>query len=404
LGCAETGSGKTAAFALPILQHLSEDPYGIFGIILTPTRELAIQIHEQFIALGAPMGIKAALVIGGLNMLQQSLELKKRPHIVVGTPGRIRDHLQGPEPLFVKNLRYIVLDEADRLLSEGFEKDLKKILSYCPGSPQRQTLLFSATLTDALSQLQVLAMTNPKLYNLTHTATLPKNLELQYLFMPQQMKTQYLYETLRQLSQPEVWGESEDRNDENEEGRCLARSVMIFTGTCKKCQEVCGVLMELGVDCVCLHSVMTQNRRLAALGKFKSQQVKVLVSTDVGSRGLDIPEVDLVINYDMPRVAVDYVHRVGRTARAGRAGLAISLVSQYEVSLVHMVEEYTGLKMQLCKEVSEGEVLKTLNLISKATRIARMKLLEQGFDEKLEETQIRKKKRKKTYNDKKEQS
>ncbi|CAM9998333.1 unnamed protein product [Scytosiphon promiscuus] len=407
LGCAETGSGKTAAFALPILHELSKDPYGVFAVVLTPTRELAVQISEQFGALGALMGLRHTVVIGGVGLLEQSLELAGRPHVVVATPGRLRDHLQGPAAPALAKCRYLVLDEADRLLAPTFQGELRCIAEALPES--RQTLLFSATMTENLEALESLALTNPVKYDLTKKATVPATLTQQYLFMPQQMKTCFVVQTLNMLASDNLWSDPEDRKTKKERGGASgsggggqggfhddgdaegqegggaadgkARSVMIFVSKCRKCQELSETLLELGVDCTPLHSLLGQRRRTAALGKFKSQQTKVLVSTDVASRGLDIPAVDLVINFDVPRVATDYVHRVGRTARAGRRGRAISLVSQYDIELVHNIEQYTGTPLGLCPEVVEDDVLKLLNQVAKASRVAKMRLMEQGFDE-----------------------
>ncbi|CAM9803388.1 unnamed protein product [Ascophyllum nodosum] len=399
LGCAETGSGKTAAFALPILHELSKEPYGVFAVVLTPTRELAVQISEQFGALGALMGLRHAVVIGGVGQLEQSLELAERPHVVVATPGRLRDHLQGPAAPALRKCRYLVLDEADRLLAPTFQGELRCIAQALPQS--RQTLLFSATMTSNLQALESLALSNPVKYDLTKKATVPATLTQEYLFMPQQMKTCFVVETLRVLASDGLWSDPEDREkkrkrgsqggggnsverEEEEEdvvGSGKARSVMIFVSKCRRCQELSETLLELGVDCTPLHSLLGQRRRMAALGKFKSQQTKVLISTDVASRGLDIPAVDLVVNFDVPRVATDYVHRVGRTARAGRRGRAITLVSQYDIELVHNIEQYTGTPLVLCPVVSEDDVLKLLNRVAKASRVAKMRLMEQGFDE-----------------------
>eukprot|EP00611_Tribonema_gayanum_P023876 TRINITY_DN5113_c1_g1_i1.p1 TRINITY_DN5113_c1_g1~~TRINITY_DN5113_c1_g1_i1.p1 ORF type:complete len:509 (+),score=170.88 TRINITY_DN5113_c1_g1_i1:42-1529(+) len=391
LGCAETGSGKTAAFALPILHALSKDPYGIYAVVLTPTRELAVQIAEQFEALGAPMGLRHAVVIGGMNMMAQGVELAKRPHVIIATPGRLRDHLQGASPPDLSKLKYLVLDEADRLLSMGFQSEIRVVMAAVPSA--RQTLLFSATMTDNLAQLESLAMTDPVKYDLTKRATVPATLTQQYLFMPAQVKVCFLVGALQQLAhasllgmEPATTAGDEAEGEEPDNG---AKSIMIFVGSCKRCQEVCETLLQLRLDCVCLHSMMSQKRRLAALGKFKSSQSRILVSTDVSSRGLDIPEVDLVVNFDMPRVATDYVHRVGRTARAGRRGRALSLVTQYDVELVHNIEEYTSTKLDLCEEVIEKDVLKLLNPINKATRVARMRLMELGFDEKEQQRKSR---------------
>ena len=427
MGLAETGSGKTAAFALPMLQRLSEDPYGIFGLVLTPTRELAIQIAEQVLALGAPLGARVCTVIGGVNMTTQSLEVASRPHIVVATPGRLIDHLEGPSPPALSRLSFLVLDEADRILNTGFAPELTKVLRALPQGPRRQTLLFSATMSDAIERLRTMASRKgARLFDLTAGArATPAALSLEYLFMPAQVKLSYLVQSLRVLlkldhrdkdkleakAQKQPKGKrgkaavaaaalaaaaESDSDSEAEDGTGLrrrARSAIIFTGSCQRCQEVAQVLLELGVDCVALHSLLDQRRRLASLGKFKSLGCRLLVATDVASRGLDIPDVDLVINYDMPRLAVDFVHRSGRTARAGRRGRALSLVTQHDIELVHATEEHVGRKLALYSGVTEDDVLPLLNAVAKAQRVARQRLSEVGFDEQVAKLKARAKKR-----------
>jgi ATP-dependent RNA helicase DDX49/DBP8 len=339
MGLAETGSGKTAAFALPMLQRLSEDPYGVFGLVLTPTRELAIQIAEQILALGAPLGVRVCTVIGGVSPTQQSLEIASQPHILVATPGRLIDHLEGPSPPALERLSFLVLDEADRILNAGFAPELTKVLKRLPAGPRRQTLLFSATMSDAIEQLRTMASrSGAKLFDLTGgVAATPASLTLEYLFMPAQVKLTYLVQALRTLVKLSA---RKDRSDELAGGKGgkggggkggggkggrkgkeaaisaalaaaadaesdsdddaaggrpkRARSAIVFVGSCARCQEVAQVLLELGVECVCLHSLLDQRRRLAALGKFKSLHSRLLVATDVASRGLDLPDVDLV--------------------------------------------------------------------------------------------------------------
>jgi ATP-dependent RNA helicase DDX49/DBP8 len=195
IGCAETGSGKTAAFALPILNHLSKDPYGIFAVILTPTRELGAQISEQFVAFGAPIGLRVALIIGGVNMTEQSLNLKRLPHIVIATPGRLRAHLEGPDPPNLSRTPYLVLDEADRLLSQGFSSELRVILT-AMSSKKRKTFLFSATMTDSLTEVEKLAMSQTLRFDLTAERRVPSQLVQEYLFMPSQVKMNYLVAVL----------------------------------------------------------------------------------------------------------------------------------------------------------------------------------------------------------------
>lgn len=293
MGRAQTGSGKTATFALPILQKLSQDMFGIFALVLTPTRELAFQIADQFRALGASLNLRDTVVIGGQDMMTQALELAKSPHVVIGTPGRIADHIDSGTKLHFKHLQFLVLDEADRLFEPCFSANLSSIVEVLPPIEQRQTLLFSATITTELAQQCSLAMKEPCFFEVSsRDNAVVKELNQRYLFVPQNVKECYLAFLLKETPFQES-------------------SVIVFTSTCRGCQLIAALLEELEIDCVQLHSRNSQARRLAALGKFRSGQSKVLVATDVASRGLDIPTVKLVINYDVPRVPADYVHRVG---------------------------------------------------------------------------------------------
>ena len=415
MGCAETGSGKTAAFALPILQELSEDPYGIFAIVVVPTRELAMQIKEQVSALGAPIGVRVSLIIGGLGMIDQSIELSKRPHIVCATPGRLRHHLESADPPDLSRTRYLVLDEADRLLSTGFSSELRVLLSRM--SPARRTLIFSATLTDSLEQLEQLASVSTLRYDLTKKQSIPNRLVQEYLLMPPHVKMCFLVGVLRKLvSDGEEDSEKRDSGAEPEAGKGkggwkkrkassssanklhgvkLSMSVIIFVGTCQKCQMTQESLSQLGIDCVALHSIMSQQRRIAALGKFRNQMSQVLVATDVASRGLDIPSVELVVNFDLPKVAADFVHRIGRTARAGRSGRSLSFITPHDIDLLHSIEAFTNVKMKESKEVSEDDILGLLNPVSKAMHKAEQRLMEVGFDEQAERHASRKAKQRK---------
>eukprot|EP00300_Choanocystis_sp_HF-7_P019539 c20371_g1_i1.p1 GENE.c20371_g1_i1~~c20371_g1_i1.p1 ORF type:complete len:444 (+),score=122.55 c20371_g1_i1:108-1334(+) len=355
---APTGSGKTAAFALPILNRLSDDPYGIFALVLTPTRELAFQIGEQFKALGSGLALHQAIVVGGMDMLRQAVELQRRPHVVIATPGRLVDHLASNDTLRLTKLKFLVLDEADRLLELGFAPDLRKILDAIP--EQRQTLLFSATMTKSLSKLRTMALRDPFTYDGCPKYNTVTNLVQEYLFVPLAVKECYLAHTLRNMF---------DKS-----------TIIVFVNTCKKCQLLGHMLHSLSIEAACLHSKQSMNRRLAALAKFRAGRVTVLLATDVASRGLDIPEVDVVINYDLPALTTDYVHRVGRTARAGRRGRAVSIVSQYDIELFLEIEKRIEKKIPELETVEE-EVLKMLNETAAAKRVAKLMLTESGFDE-----------------------
>jgi ATP-dependent RNA helicase DDX49/DBP8 len=436
LALAATGSGKTAAFVLPILHRLSVDPYGIYAVILTPTRELAKQIHQQVLALGTAYNIQSALVVGGLDSVRQSCELDRRPHFCVATPGRLAELLRGPSPPRLQYVRYMVLDEADRLLASnsGFERDVAELLLHCTSAKrdrheQCQTLLFSATMTRSLESVEELAgaggrlplkkfiiregvestdkVTSKKLKtegadgdaeegdreevtDITSIPKIPAGLKQEYLFMPSRVRDAYLLTTIRTLmsnggrandtAEGSGWTAS-SKHDEDDDEASKARSAIVFVSTCERAALVSGILTNVGVDNVALHSMLSQNRRLASLGKFKSQQVRVLVATDVASRGLDIPTVDLIINCELPRNAVSYVHRVGRTARAGRRGRAVSLVSEADVALVHAAEKVSGRSLEKCEEVTDDMAIKMLGPVAKAARLTKMKLMEIGFDD-----------------------
>jgi ATP-dependent RNA helicase DDX49/DBP8 len=390
IGSALTGSGKTAAFALPILHRLSENPYGIFALVLTPTRELAFQIAEQFQALGAPLPVRDCVVVGGLDLMKQSIELDRLPHVVIATPGRLAGLLNGPRPPKLSKLKFLVLDEADRLFEKRFSKDLSFIFSKLPTT--RQTLLFSATMSYNVRQSKDLAVSEPFVWTNEGGETTVTKLVEEYLFMPMNVKPTYLYKVLDKVGPRKrpssSAGPSAQADDEevikSKSGNVLTRyrSAIVFMSTCSQCQLISQMLTELGITCVALHSQMSQRRRLAALGKFKSGIVDLLLATDVAGRGLDIPQVELVINFDIPRNAADYIHRVGRTARAGKGGHALALVSQFDVELLQNIEKMTGKKMTEYSGVVEDEVLPVLNRVTKAMRSAKIFLAENGLDEK----------------------
>ncbi|KAG7207131.1 hypothetical protein KM043_001005 [Ampulex compressa] len=363
IGCAKTGSGKTLSFALPILQKLSEDPYGIFALVLTPTRELAFQIADQFAAIGKPIGLKKCVVVGGMDMVAQGLELAKRPHVVVASPGRLADHLQSCDTFSLKRIKFLVLDEADRLLGGRFDEQLSVIFPRLP--KRKQVLLFSATMTDALEKAK--NVTSGEIFtwdskDASSTATV-KQLDQYYALCPDEAVDSFLVEIVKRFSA------------DRENG-----SILIFTDTCKNCQLLSMTLNEVGYRNVALHGMNRQKDRLAALGSFKSGLIKILIATDVAARGLDIPAVELVINRDIPNVPKEYVHRVGRTARAGRPGMAISVITPRDIKLLHAIEEAIGNKLKEFR-VDDREIVKILTQISMVKREAEMKLDEGDFYE-----------------------
>ncbi|KAI9224989.1 Ddx49-A-prov protein-like protein [Blastocladiella britannica] len=368
VGNAKTGSGKTAAFALPIVQSLARDMYGPYALVLTPTRELAFQIAEQFRALGSGINLREAVVVGGMDMMAQALALQKRPHVVIGTPGRLVDHLNSGTALHLRKIKFLVLDEADRLLHPTFSDDLERLFGELPST--RQTLLFSATMTKSIESLIGDATTDGALQNVfVHRSSekyeANEQLDQRYLFMPGSVKEAFLVYLMRS-----------DFKD---------KSVIIFTNKCRTCALVLALLQNFGIRATALHSFMTQTERVASLAKFKSNVVDILLATDVGSRGLDIPKVELVINFDVPASATDYIHRVGRTARAGRGGMAVSMASEHDVDVVLNIEKKLGKKLEKY-DVDDEEInqMDFLNEVNVAKREALLHLEDTGFGTKKE--------------------
>ncbi|KAK3690852.1 hypothetical protein RRG08_021551 [Elysia crispata] len=365
IGLAETGSGKTGAFALPILQALLEKPQRLFALVLTPTRELAYQIAEQFNALGSSIGIKCAVIVGGIDMFDQALMLAKKPHVIVATPGRLVDHLENTKGFSLRALKYLVMDEADRILNMDFEQEVDKILKVIP--KERRTFLFSATMTKKVQKLQRACLRDPAKVEVNTKYKTVDNLVQSYLFIPVKFKDVYLVHILNELA---------------------GNTFIIFSSTCNNTQRLALMLRNLGLKAIPLHGQMSQEKRLGALNKFKSKNSNILIATDVASRGLDIPHVDVVINFDIPSHSKDYIHRVGRTARAGRAGKSITFVTQYEVELYKRIEELINKQLPLYATVEE-EVMQLVERVSEAQRFTKLEMK----DAEEKKTAARKKKR-----------
>ncbi|CAE6445389.1 unnamed protein product [Rhizoctonia solani] len=375
IGVAETGSGKTAAFALPILQKLWDEPRGLFACILAPTRELAYQISQQFEALGSAIGVRCATIVGGMDMMSQSIALGKRPHIIVATPGRLNDHLENTKGFSLRGLRYLVLDEADRLLDMDFGPVIDKILKVLPR--ERNTFLFSATMSTKVAKLQRASLQNPVRVEVNGKWVLGHfpngmNTWLTIIFLGR-------YSTVSTLLQyylltPFV---NKDVHLVHLANELAANSVIIFTRTVHDAQRLSMVLRNLGFPAVPLHGQLSQSARLGALNKFKAGGRSLLIATDVASRGLDIPTVDVVINFDIPTHSKDYIHRVGRTARAGRAGKSVTLVTQYDVELLQRIEGVIGKKMMEFP-VDKAEVMLLKERVGEAQRLAVQELKESG--------------------------
>lgn len=354
IGLAETGSGKTGAFCLPILQGLLQNPVrATAALLLTPTRELAFQIHQVVQALGQAIGATSVCIVGGVDRTSQAIALARNPHICIATPGRLLDHLKDTKGFHLRQVRYLVLDEADRMLSLDFEEELHQILDNVP--EKRQTMLFSATMTSQVQKLQRASLKDPVKIEVSTKFQTPKNLLQYYLFIPAKYKDCYLTFLINEFA---------------------GQSILVFCATCNNTQRLALMLRNLGFPAVCLHGQMGQAKRLGALQKFSSGARSILLCTDVASRGLDLPAVDLVINFDLPGHGKEYVHRVGRTARAGKSGKAIAMVTQYDVEVYQRLEGLLGKKLPEYK-TEEQTVLVLLERVSEAQRLATRELKEQ---------------------------
>ncbi|XP_045453364.1 probable ATP-dependent RNA helicase Dbp45A [Melitaea cinxia] len=362
IGAAKTGSGKTFAFALPILQSLAEDPYGIFALVLTPTHELAYQIADQFLILGKPLNLRVCIVTGGSDQLEESLKLAKRPHIVVAMPGRLADHITGCDTFSLKKIKFLVLDEADRLFSESFQEDLETIFKALP--QKRQNLLFSATITDDVKESKILPLNQGKLttWSENDPQLTVNTLDQRYVVCPAYARDVYMVQTLRKYRETKP-----------------SSHIIVFTDTKKECQVLSMMLNEIGMDNVCLHGFMRQKERVSALTQFRSNLKCTLIATNVAARGLDIPTVDLVVNHKLPLEPKEYIHRVGRTARAGRNGMAISIITPYDILRLGEIEDQIKTKLSEYK-IDEDEAVRVFTTVSVARREQEAQLDDEQFE------------------------
>ncbi|TAL73981.1 MAG: DEAD/DEAH box helicase [Rhodanobacter sp.] len=319
LAAAQTGTGKTAAFALPLLQQLADGPHAPsrrpHALVLTPTRELAAQILDNVQAYGKYLKVSATTIFGGVGMNPQITALRRGVDIVVATPGRLIDHMQ-QRNVDLSGVRTLVLDEADRMLDMGFLPALKRILAALP--KQRQTLLFSATFAPEIKQLALHFMRNPREVSVTPPNTVAATVSHRVHPVDAEKKRDLLLHVLAEDSR---------------------RQTLVFSRTKHGADKLVKYLEQYGVRAAAIHGNKSQNARTRALGDFKSGRVTVLVATDIAARGIDIEQLPMVINYDLPMVAEDYIHRIGRTGRAGSDGVAVSLVSHEEAGLLRDIRK-----------------------------------------------------------------
>ena len=322
LACAMTGSGKTAAFLLPILHRLIDKPRGTTrALVLTPTRELAAQIVEDLNDLAVHTPLTAAPVFGGVGMGPQEHAFRSGVDVMVGTPGRLLDHFRFPYARLA-GLQYLVLDEADRMLDMGFLPDIRRILRHLP--PRRQTLFFSATMPPPIAQLSREMLTNPSTINLERRSAPAVGITHAVYPVPQHLKAALLRALLN----------GQEIHD-----------ALVFTRTKHRANKLAKYLGEQGVDVDRIHGNRSQAQRTEALRGFKSGKYRVLVATDIAARGIDVTALGHVVNFDVPVVPDDYIHRVGRTARAEATGSAFTLVSPEEEENLRAIEKAIGSRL-----------------------------------------------------------
>ena len=326
LGIAQTGTGKTAAFAIPIIQMLNESRVKkvrreIKALILTPTRELAIQIDECFEDYSQYTNLRHAVVFGGVNQRPQVEQLRRGVDILTATPGRLLD-LIAQKHISLNGISHFVLDEADRMLDMGFIHDIKRLLPLLP--KQKQTLFFSATMPAAIAKLSRSILSKPVRVEVTPASSAVDTVDQHLYFVEKSLKSNLLFTVLQ---------------------KAQSKSVLVFSRTKHGADRIARVLNKKGIGCEAIHGNKSQNARQRALTNFKSGKTRVIIATDIAARGIDIANLEMVINYALRDVAETYVHRIGRTGRAGKSGTALSFCAPNERMMVKDIQKLTGKKL-----------------------------------------------------------
>lgn len=324
IGIAQTGTGKTLAFGIPMLQHLGKT-VGI-GLVIAPTRELALQVEDSLRKIGASLGVKTAALIGGEAIERQLVKLRRNPHVVVATPGRLIDHLKR-RTFKLDKVEVLVLDEADMMLDLGFAPQIKEILTQTPS--ERQTMLFSATMPSAIVKIAANYMKLPVSIEVAPPGTTAAQIDQEIFIIKDEERLHHLQDILKQYD----------------------GSVLVFVRTKHGARALALKLRSLGHKATEIHSNLSLSQRRASLNNFKSKAARILVATDVAARGLDISGIELVVNYNLPDSSEDYVHRIGRTARAGQSGKAISFATAREQRDIQTIERLIKKSIKLTKFV-----------------------------------------------------
>ena len=400
IAISKTGTGKTASFCLPILSELSKNPFGLYSIILEPTSELVLQVEEKLKLFSTGFNLRMCSIIGGEDYTTQLKELDKIPHIIIATPGRLVSFLENNYIKLVDNLRYFVMDEFDQLLDDTIKPDIDKIITYLPDD--RITLFFSATIMQTKEELKKYLGKNDKdeifYYNnntdekiddiikdtninkeknkdndkddkdkeikkknkiipLKIKNRINEDISLKYILVPQKLKEHYLLYLLR--------------------NRYKETNTLIFVNHVKQCDFLYNLCKLFEIKVSHLHSKMTQKNRREDLQKFKGSMTNILISTDLASRGLDIKQCDLVINFDIPLSSLTFIHRAGRTGRIGNKGLCISLVSQYDVEVLNGIEEDLNADFKEIEDIDQDEIMVDTGLVSKGIKLTKMKMIKE---------------------------
>ena len=396
IAISKTGTGKTASFCLPILSELSKNPFGLYAIILEPTRELVLQVEEKLKLFSTGFNLRMCSIIGGEDFTTQLNELDKIPHIIIATPGRLVSFLENNYIKLVQNLRYFVMDEFDQLLDETIKPDIDKIITYLPD--ERITLFFSATIMQTKEELKKyigknnkdeiyyynnntdekledivkkddngekeketdlnVNKKNKKIIPLKIKNRINEDVSLKYILVPQKLKEHYLLYLLR--------------------NRYKETNTLIFVNHVKQCDFLYNLCKLFEIKVSHLHSKMTQKNRREDLQKFKGSLTNILISTDLASRGLDIKQCDLVINFDIPLSSLTFIHRAGRTGRIGNKGLCISFVSQYDVEVLNGIEDDLNTDFKEIEDIDQDEIMVDTGLVSKGIKLTKMKLIKEG--------------------------
>jgi ATP-dependent RNA helicase RhlE len=313
MGIAQTGTGKTLAFGLPMIQRLAQSKGTMKGLVILPTRELALQVDDTLKKVGTTLGLKTAILIGGEPMSRQLRALRQKPHIIIATPGRLIDHLES-KTVQLSDVGVLVLDEADRMLDMGFSPQIKKILERVPA--QRQTMLFSATMPDEIVKIAQSYMSLPLRVEVAPAGSTIHAVTQEVVFLDRQAKPTSLRSALAEYK----------------------GSVLVFSRTKHGAKKIARMVRDMGHSATEIHSNRSLHQRIEALEGFKLGKYRVLIATDIAARGIDVTGIEVVINYDLPATAEDYVHRIGRTGRAGLTGHAISFATPDQKREVRNIE------------------------------------------------------------------